>query len=420
MRWDRMLLSLLFTMLLMMTSAPTQLCAADRWQHEYGKTGDGPLGLAVFDKVMSETMPNGYSTRYNSFQGLLREDSLFNVIVISDYFSPTKSEINAMKKLLRNGVDIMIVACTTHNEDCNRKLYDSFGMSVTRNNTFRDKRLADFCSKDDLSAQTDVMWTDSLHGYPSSMFTFPTTLVGGYVKTRQQSIGTLASVDMFGIVYATAACRKIGDGRIYFVANPSLFSNYGILEDSFNPYVFRLMSQISRRPVVRLYDYQKMNSVEASNEESSPSRSPLSYFMSQPPLRDALIITAIIILSFMLFNMRRRQRPIPSIPVLGNPSLDFVRHVGTLYYRRARPHDLLMKKYVCFNDRLRQMLDIDIDDASQRKTNILILSARTGLSHEDVDKKITRLLVALDSGGTLTMDEMRQSIDDMSKIQRKL
>ena len=69
-------------------------------------------------------------------------------------------------------------------------------------------------------------------------------------------------------------------------------------------YLFRLLSHLKGLPVVRTEAYGAGAQVEVS---------PFRYFLSQRPLRWALYLTMLVLVLFMVFTARRRQRAIPVI-----------------------------------------------------------------------------------------------------------
>ena len=122
-----------------------------------------------------------------------------------------------------------------------------------------------------------------------------------------------------------ALSRPVGSGEIVLVTTPLLFTNYGMLDGDNAAYLFRLLSHLKGLPVVRTEAYGVGAQVEVS---------PFRYFLSQRPLRWALYLTMLVLVLFMVFTARRRQRAIPVIREPANRNLEFAELIGTLYYQR--------------------------------------------------------------------------------------
>ena len=86
-------------------------------------------------------------------------------------------------------------------------------------------------------------------------------------------------------------------------------------------------------------------------------------FLSKPALQWAYYIAIFSLLTFVLFEIKRRQRIIPVIKPLSNSTIDFVNVVGQVYYEKRNNANIAQKKILYFLTYLR--------DEYQIKTNSL-------------------------------------------------
>ena len=172
------------------------------------------------------------------------------------------------------------------------------------------------------------------------------------------------------------------------------------------------MSQFGALPVVRVE--------RQTEEEAAMQTSPLTYFLSQPPLQWGICLSLLLIIVFMVFTARRKQRIIPVISPPKNRSLDFIKLIGTLYHRQDMHTDLVRKKYIYFSEEIRKQLGIDINDTDADARNMRILSAQTGKDAETLHEEIRQLRFIANFDHEIALKEMKEYIDQMNEIINKL
>ena len=150
--------------------------------------------------------------------------------------------------------------------------------------------------------------------------------------------------------------RRWGKGEVILVSTPLIFTNYGMLDGKNATYIFRLLSQMGKLPIVRTEGHMK--------ETAQVQQSPFRYFLAHEPLRWALYLTMITIILFMIFTAKRRQRVIPVIHEPANKSLEFTELIGTLYFQKKDHADLVRKKFSYLAEELRREIQVDIEEVA--------------------------------------------------------
>ena len=94
--------------------------------------------------------------------------------------------------------------------------------------------------------------------------------------------------------------------------------------------------------------YDKNLIIWSLNNQTSKvvSDSPLRFILSQPALKWAWYLLLAGVLIFIIFNLRRTQRPIPILPKNLNTSVEFVKTIGNLYYQEGDIRNLIDKKII--------------------------------------------------------------------------
>jgi len=165
-------------------------------------------------------------------------------------------------------------------------------------------------------------------------------------------------LDFDNLLFESLGTNKIGDpnfmavpfneGMVYLHCQPLAFTNYHILYGN-KDYVRNVLSYL---PVTNTIwdEYYK----PFANHEISPVR----YILKESPLKFAYLFTLVMILIYMIFGSKRKQRYIKIITPLHNESLQFIKNVGQLYFKSKNHADLAKKKIIYFKEFLRNRYNI--------------------------------------------------------------
>lgn len=420
-----------------------------RWVPTFSRYDKNPFGCYVFDSVAVQTLPHGYRVARQTLYQLDQSGKQENVLVVTTKFSAERLGLLSAIRMARRGSTVLIV---TDDMPCpDSSLVKLWGMTTGDYfNEFNLESLQRMIRSQSENLYDTIEWRsrpalfapcryrvygqllpqvngleikDSTHVHAlaydhyacSSLYEPGDTVVTDTVAAGDEAAETedpasYMEVHWKGTSVVLAAERSFGKGRVIIAACPLLFSNYGILDPRASFFVHRMLSLMAGRPVVRTTAYMHTPMEEA--EASSPFR----YFLSQPPLRWALWLTCLLIVVFMVFTARRRQRVIPVVERLPNKSLEFVKIIGTLYYQQNNPTDLVRKKYQYFAEDLRRRLFIDVNDADSDDRVFSLLSRQSGVSYEQVAVLIHALREIQNRASEVEKVQMRQLIDGMNEI----
>lgn len=203
----------------------------------------------------------------------------------------------------------------------------------------------------------------------------------------------------------------IGEGELFLVTTPLLFTNYGVLDGDNASYAFRLLSYMKDMPIIRL---------EAYGVNNQPSSTPFRYFLSQPPLRWALYLTIIVIIVFMVFTAKRRQRVIPVVRPPANQTLQFTQLIGNLYYQKKDYKDILLKKYLYFCTEVKRLNGLDLQSDESDEELCHRLSDKMGMDFDKVWPEFRELKHLLRDERVVAEEEMKRNVDRMNSWMNNL
>jgi hypothetical protein len=196
---------------------------------------------------------------------------------------------------------------------------------------------------------------------------------------------------------------SLGEGHIYISSAPKLFSNIVVADPEDWKYACDALSYLPVRRTIWDEHYKGYG----------PQRSELSYIISQAPLRWAYYLLVIGLLTYILFEGKRRQRVIPVLEPLQNTTLEFVETVGRLYYQNRDNADLAAKKIAHFYDFLHHRLHIRYREDD--KMLIPVLSRKSGMPEEKIEEIFSLIRRVSISPGEQTVIELSKKIDEFYK-----
>lgn len=149
---------------------------------------------------------------------------------------------------------------------------------------------------------------------------------------------------------------EFGEGNIYLHTVPQAFSNYFILKRDNYRYAEALMAYFSEQNI--LWDaYYKSG--------KSFFTSPLYILLNNRELKWAYYFVLLASILFILFEGKRKQRPIPVKKSPPNRSLEFTETVSQLYIERKKFHELGLKKIMLFFEHIRNNYRLDPSEPNE-------------------------------------------------------
>jgi len=150
--------------------------------------------------------------------------------------------------------------------------------------------------------------------------------------------------------HSTCLDFKFGKGNLLVCANPCVFSNYSLLTAGGADYAAKVLAYM---PVTKNIYWD-----EFQNGDIPADESPLRVFFNHPSLQWAYYLSLFGILTFVLFEIKRRQRVIPVIEPLANSTLEFVNVVGQVYYEKRNNANIAHKKILYLMEYLREQYQL--------------------------------------------------------------
>ena len=418
MKINRSFLVFLLFFLLLVLSLEYHLPRQFVWVPTYSHTDKQPLGCALFDSLLSVSLPQGYALTRETFYQLEKDSaSRRGVLVVAGLLEGSKADVDALLRMAERGDKVMLVSSIFP-----QLLEDTLHFYCTYSHftsvAFQEYLIHNYFRRDTLRwIEDDCYASHSYQVYPpflDSCLRSKDSLSFGKDSLQMRPLAVKTST---GDVLAMAC--PWGKGEIILVSTPLLFTNYGVTDGNTVHYLFRLLSQMGDLPIVRSEGYTR----DTAQKQLSPFR----YLLSHPPLRWALYLSMLTIVLFMCFTARRRQRAIPVVEAPKNRSLEFIELIGTLYFQRGNRVDLVRRKYQFLTEELRREMYVDVEqleagmNGEGRKTEVMEkIACRTGWSVDELAAFWRELWPVVQGSREVEVSEMKRLIDKMNELARLL
>jgi len=192
-----------------------------------------------------------------------------------------------------------------------------------------------------------------------------------------------------------------GKGAIYLHTQPIAFTNYYLLDKENYEYAENVLSYLPDRKIV--WDPQIRRAKSSQGDESSERESVFKFFLQNPPLKWSLYVFFFGLLLFMIFNARRKQRPIPIISELKNSTVEFTHTIANLYLKENDHKNTVDKKILFFLEKVRR--NYLIETSNLNKAFIEKLASKSGNTIERTNF-LVNTIIALNKKSYCSQDEL--------------
>ncbi len=171
-----------------------------------------------------------------------------------------------------------------------------------------------------------------------------------------------------------------GKGKLFLHCDARAFSNYFLLTGNNHLYLKQAMQLLEEKPGNIFWDdyYNKINYREGGGK----SFSTLSAIMQHPALAMAFWIAVALLLCYIIFGGKRKQRIVPEIPPVQNTTVAFAEAVAGVYLAERDNKNIAEKMISHFNEFVRSNYFINVH--THNADFVSVLSKKSGVALEQV------------------------------------
>jgi hypothetical protein len=198
-----------------------------------------------------------------------------------------------------------------------------------------------------------------------------------------------------------------GKGRFIISSTPLVFSNYYLLDKQSSGFAEGILSYLPDRDIA-WSSYYHLGRQEAGT--------PLRYVLGQPSLKWAYYVGMIGLLLFVVFESKRKQRPIPVVKPLPNDTVGFIKTVGAFYMEQVSHSYLARKKVVYFLEHIRSTWHL----STERLDNDFCkqLATKSGKEEKDI-RALLKLINYIKQHTNISADMLLQLNNKIEHFHQK-
>jgi hypothetical protein len=317
-----LILPLLFVVLIAVEySAPKPV----DWRRTYARDKKSPFGCNAFYRLMNEDVWKGKmeEKKQTPFNVLLKShENKSAYVFINGHLSFSRLDAQYLMEFVSKGNDVFMAASSFYDNHIADTFHIRTDHYYPEYSAFFDstkKYTVNFCS----AALKEKKPYDYKMGFDAAAFQ-------AYDTTR---VTVLAVGEDTNAVFLKA---PFGKGNFYFLSIPDVFTNYFVVNDPARAFAYKALSFVEADQI--WWD-------EYFKGSGAKSSSPLQFIFANDSLYSGYLLTLGALIIFMIFAMKRRQRPIAIVEPLANNTLQFVEVVGSVYYN-SHNHKIIAEEKI--------------------------------------------------------------------------
>jgi hypothetical protein len=171
-----------------------------------------------------------------------------------------------------------------------------------------------------------------------------------------------------------------GKGKLFLHCEPRAFSNYFLLQKDNHQYLQNTFSYIKPSPTHFYWDDYYNKLVAKPNDKKF---SAFSEILKYPALASAFWLAISLLLLYVFFGGKRRQRKIDIIKPNENSTVNFAETVGLLYLQKKDNKNIATKMITYFNETVRNNYFLNTNNINEAFINTL--SRKSGVALPKVE-----------------------------------
>lgn len=368
-------------------------CKKTNWQENFREKEKSPFGTYVlfneakelFDtKEVHYLKENVYDYLYHNFE---EDEDFGNYICIkSSAYRLNETGLNDLLSSVYNGSNLFL-SLNYFSEFLKETL------EITTNNL--DKNVF---TPSKLKA-LEGKFTLENEAFKEQTYTFDRNIRRHYFLTyNEKNTIVLGKTEIDGEKVPNFIKIYHGKGAVYLHTNPIVFTNYYLLNGN-EEYVEQLLSYLPLKNV--LWDPQIKSSKLSKNNDNKESI--FKFFLQHPTLKWFLFVSLFGLLLFMIFNARRKQRPIPIIEPLKNSTVEFTHTIANLYLKEKDHKNLVDKKIIYFLEKIRTKYLISTSNLNSQFIERLALKSGNNIANT---KYLINTIITLNNKSECSEEEL--------------
>ena len=334
----------------------------------YSKKDKNPFGgFVFFNQVQLLFNQNSLNTKTVNFATFLHENEDTNALFISVSKSLflSKADVRSMLQFVADGNSIFIGS-----QHIDSTLLDSLGCKVV---------VASPLVETLESIGLTSIFMDSSLFKTAGRYSYRYVPFASKFSTIDTSTTRVLGYNNSGNNYVEI---YYGRGKFYLHCEPRALSNYFLLQNKNYKYLQNVFALIDQRPDHLYWDdfYNKRTHAPTGKE----GKGGVAMLLQYPSMAWAFWLAVVLLVLYIIFGGKRRQRIIQTIPKNVNSTLAFTETIGNLYLQKKDNRNIADKMILYFYEHFRKQyflnanqVNADFIDALSRKSNVSLQATQS-------------------------------------------
>ncbi len=308
------------------------------WNKTYLGQSQNPFGSYVAAELLKKTYCKDFKTNKQTLYNLVNNvKNKTSLVIVNDRIDFNKLDVEALYNFLGYGNTVLIAA-----NNFNGPLADSLHLET-------EVDYSDFyLSIDSLIKKDSVPINFFAKNIKTKKFFLPNVCT----KTKFLSFDSTRFKVLAGgnKNQSYLIKRRLNGGTLYLLSMPDVFGNYAIANKPSKDIAYTIFSLLKNETLI-WDEYYKSYNVN--------NTSPLKFILESDALYAAFMLTLLTIILYMIFEGRRKQKPIPMLEANTNSTLEFVKVISHVYYNNKGHQNIAIEKIKFFYESVRKKFNVN-------------------------------------------------------------
>lgn len=346
-------------------------------------------GYVDYDKYLSD------KKKYNV---LSFDNSAFDYNDETNKYDIVSDEIKSIVSLLNNGNNFIFAA---ENVD----FITFFGLDIDTDKAFS---ITDFDNKENIPDNVGITTTlgDTICHLWSNMIS--TYFAGRTKKSKyEEYLRDIPHREQTTLLRngkrAICVRNKVGKGNATFVGSQLLFSNYGVSREDTKQAIRYIIDNTFDKSLPLLVIFKDYEDIEQSTDTSVDRSNILDVLLANPGTNLAITILLITFILTLLFNSRRRRRAEEERKRERNSSINYTKHLASLYDQTSDYKELLIteQRMLLYNLRKEYRFDISTHSFTRPSEFAPMIAKSKSLDQKQVDEALRTIEYYTEKNGAI-------------------
>lgn len=367
------------------------------WSRTYLKKDKIPFGCYAIFNLIENNYANKVIVNQQTIYDINNQinDSLNTLIIVNDKIEFTKLDLQSLYKFIKKGNTVFLAS-----NQYQSTLKDTFKLDTQYNwgttNSSVDSLI--------LKPSFEVRYIAAKNNFLKS-YIYPQVATESYFTGFDTTLFRVSSVNKQNNPVLIEA--KIGNGKLIISSLPDVFGNLFIVNHNNRYYTYTLLSKIKNKTII-WDEYYKTYNVQ--------QKGLFQFIFSNDSLYMGYMILMIGLFIFMIFEMKRRQRPIPIIKPLQNSTLEFVDVISHVYFNSKNHKHIAEETILYFYFFIRKKFNVSTNEINNELFDIV--SKLSGVDLLEV-KKLLHYCENLKQAPSLTQYDLLELNDRINNFKQK-